>query len=62
MVFIMKFIIRFFGLHSQDDRESESMLIITLFVILSEAKNLMLLLNFSPDVLIIRSFGLMSSG
>jgi len=32
---------RFFGLQPQDDGESESMLTITLFVILSEAKNLL---------------------
>jgi len=37
-------------LRPQDDRESEGMLTIALFVILSEAKNLILLLNFSPDV------------
>jgi hypothetical protein len=37
-------------LRPQDDREDERMLTITLFVILSEAKNLMFLLNFSPDV------------
>jgi hypothetical protein len=41
---------RSFGLRPQDDKESESMLTIILFVILSEAKNLMLLMNFSPDV------------
>jgi len=39
---------RSFGLQPQDDKVSESMLTIALFVILSEAKNLMLLLNFSP--------------
>jgi len=40
------------ALRPQDDREDERMLTITLFVILSEAKNLMFLLNFSPDVYI----------
>jgi hypothetical protein len=41
---------RSFGLQPQDDGESESMLTITLYVILSKAKNLILLINFSPDV------------